>query len=56
LLQLFIDSGLDHIVTRAMRKNPDERYRNIIQLRQDLARYEQAPRRVGAVIAALVLF
>jgi serine/threonine protein kinase len=32
---------LDRIVARAMRKDPDERYNNIIQLQQDLINYEQ---------------
>lgn len=33
--------SLDHIVGRAMRKDPDERYDNITQLQQDLINYEQ---------------
>jgi Tfp pilus assembly protein PilF len=45
---------LDRIVSRAMRKNPEERYHHIAQLQQDLVKFEQGAWRGWVAAAAAV--
>jgi len=47
--------ALDHLVTRAMRKSPDERYGSITELQKELAGYEESRRLWPAAVAAAVL-
>ncbi len=47
--------ALDRIVSRAMRKNPDERYGDIAQLQNELADHKESRRLWPAAIAAAAL-
>ena len=47
--------ALDQIVTRAMKRSPDERYGDISQLQKELADYEEPRRLWPAAVAAALL-